>query len=88
MDLPDVDLLEVAMVLVGSARVGCANLWPRERDGAEAMSAIVALEGDRHVVFVGSELTIDGARYRVDAIEKTPGAPGRVRLARITAPRR
>ncbi len=68
------------MVRVGGARVGCANLWPRARDGGEAMSAIVALEGDRHAVFVGSELTIDGARYRVGAIEKTPGARGRVRL--------
>lgn len=72
------------MVRVGGARVGCANLWPRARDGGEAMSAIVALEGDRVVVFVGSELGIDGARYRVGAIEKTPGAPGRVRLVPMT----
>jgi hypothetical protein len=84
----DEELREGAVVRVGGARVGCANLWPRARDGGEAMSAIVAVEGERHVVFVGSELAIEGERYRVRAIDKTPGAPGRVRIARITAPRR
>ncbi len=84
--MPDVVLKETTLVRVGKAKVGCGNLWERAYtlpDGSttRGMSARVAI-GDVVIdVGVGSELCIDGVRYRVTGIDKEPGALGRVRLA-------
>jgi hypothetical protein len=85
----EIILKEGTMARVGSLRVGCGNFWEREHtlpDGSTttAMSARLAIVDDAVFVGEGSEVVIDGARYRVVAVEKTQGASGRLRLRRLT----
>ena len=86
--MAEVVLKETAMVRVGGSRVGCGNLWEREYalpDGSTTtgMSARVAIGDSVHYIGAGSELVVDGTRYRVAGIDKEPGKLGLVRLETV-----
>ena len=84
----DVVLKETAVVRVENVRVGSGNYWEREYelpDGTTAtgMSARLSMDGAVRVVGVGSEITVNGHRYCVVAIDKPPRARGLVYLRRM-----
>ena len=87
--MAEVVLKETAMVRVGNTRVGCGNLWEREYalpDGSTVtgMSARVQMGQDVFYVGAGSELVVEGQRWRVVGIDKEPNVLGRVRLESVT----
>jgi hypothetical protein len=81
-------LKETAVTRVGSARVGCGNLWEREyplADGtiATGLSARVSVDGEDSFVGAGSDLVVEGLRYRVLGVDKAPGALGTVSIEAV-----
>jgi hypothetical protein len=86
--MAEVALKETAMVRVGNTRVGCGNLWEREYalpDGSTVTGISARVSYDNAVYYVGpgSELVIEGQRWRVVGIDKEPNVLGRVRLETV-----
>lgn len=80
---------ETTQGALGAVDVGVANLWQRAWPGegaAEQLTARVAwlAEGQQRweLVAVGTAIEVGGLRWRVDAIDKPSGAPGRVTFVR------
>jgi hypothetical protein len=85
--MTEVTLVESTVTPVGETRVGCGNVWEREYvlpDGRSARGLTARLapaDADEPVVVgLGSVVDLGGELWRVAAIEKQTGKPGRLRL--------
>lgn len=85
--MTEVTLVESTVTPVGETRVGCGNVWEREYvlpDGRAARGLTARLApadvDEPVVVGLGSVVDLGGELWRVAAIDKQSGRPGRVRL--------
>jgi hypothetical protein len=85
--MTEVTLVESTVTPVGETRVGCGNVWEREYvlpDGRSARGLTARLApadvDEPVVVGLGSVVDLGGELWRVAAIEKQTGKPGRLRL--------
>ncbi len=85
-----IELRATTVTVVGETRVGCGNLWTRERpldDGTtvDEMSARLSLGDDVVYAWGDTTLEIDGTTYRVTEIEEGSGPRGSVFIEPTTA---